>query len=555
MRMFSDNSDMAVAWKLLTETNKNVFLTGRAGTGKTTFLKYFRENYISQSGKNAVTVAPTGVAAINADGVTIHSFFQLPFSPYIPNDSELPSGASRMRYNKRELLRQLDLLIIDEVSMVRADLLDLIDAVLRYYRHSSEPFGGVQLLLIGDLHQLAPVVTSAEEEILSNYYSSFFFFESKALKRVGYTTIILNKVYRQTDQRFLNILEEVRTCSLTEENLKLLNQRFRANFNLYEENNSVRLMTHIKQVETINTQFLQNINAPESLFKCVVSGKFPESAYPNDEILHMKKGARVMFVKNDDSYDRLFYNGLLGVVEKINVKDNTIVVRADNNEQICVGYMSWEHITYTYDSINKEVKENVEGTFSQLPVRLAWAITIHKSQGLTFDNVIIDVSHSFTFGQTYVALSRCKTLEGITLLRPIGLSNIHKNKLIDDYDTFSNNNQPQNKDIQTWKISCIEKKYDQIFDYHALESCYYKITAKITPTLFDKKEKELKLWSRFYAVMFSRNEYSFRDIYEQYIQLKRKYLTYNVEELNDCLDNITSYLLPQFSITFENIGE
>lgn len=415
MKKYNDNPELQTVWRLINQTSTNVFLTGKAGTGKTTFLKELKEH----GRKKMIVVAPTGVAAINACGTTIHSMFQLPFAPYIPGKNDLPHGAFRMSSKKRKLLRNIELLVVDEISMVRADVLDLMDLILRFYRHSKLPFGGVQLLLIGDLHQLAPVVTAEEEEILSQHYPSFFFFESDALKRSVFTTVILNKVYRQTDQKFLDILDKIRQCNISSNELRLLNERYVPDFNLYENNNSVRLMTHVNQALEINLHFLSLLNGEIARFECKVTGNYPENSYPNEKVLELKVGARVMFVKNDESREKNYYNGMLGTLEKIETATDSLWVRNDENKLIEVRKTVWDYATYSVDSDTNEIIENKEGTFEQFPIRLAWAITIHKSQGLTFDNVIINASRSFTHGQTYVALSRCRNLGGITLTKPI----------------------------------------------------------------------------------------------------------------------------------------
>ncbi len=402
-------------------TGRSIFLTGKAGTGKTTFLKYITKNI----SKRFVILAPTGVAAINAGGSTIHSFFQLPLCPYLPDVKELvteyqmPERYRRLRKERLKIIKTLDLLVIDEISMVRADLLDAVDMSLRHYRRSSKPFGGVQLLMIGDAHQLSPVVKENERQYMAQVYPSPYFFHSKALQKLDYITIELQKVHRQKDADFLEILNAVREDRITHDILQKLNSRVNA---FDSESDVIRLTTHNSQADQVNSSKLAKLPGEPVMFEAEVEGEFPENSYPADSVLSLKKGAQVMFVRNDP--EGRFYNGKIGIVESITDK-GLITVTDQDGEAIAVEPVDWENIEYALDESSGEIMPEVIGKFRQLPLRIAWAVTIHKSQGLTFDNVIIDAGAAFAFGQVYVALSRCRTLEGISLETPIRPSAIY----------------------------------------------------------------------------------------------------------------------------------
>lgn len=415
-------------------TGRSVFLTGKAGTGKTTFLKYI----IQTTTKRYVVLAPTGVAAINAGGSTIHSFFQLPLCPYLPDVKELvteyqmPERYRSLRKERVKIIRTLDLLIIDEISMVRADLLDAVDMTLRRYRRNDRPFGGVQLLMIGDAQQLSPVVKDSEREHLSKVYPSPYFFHSKALQKLPYITIELQKVYRQKDRDFLEILNAVRENRVTQEILTKLNGRVRKASGPEDEGEeAIRLTTHNAQADSVNAGKLEELPGEGSTFAAEINGEFPENSYPADEILTLKKGAQVMFIRNDS--ENGFYNGKLGKVEYIG-SDGTVMVTDAEGQTINVVPAEWENIQYALDEESGEIRQEIVGTFRQLPLRIAWAITIHKSQGLTFDKVSIDAGAAFAFGQVYVALSRCRSLEGITLDSPIRMSGIYSDAHVSGFN-------------------------------------------------------------------------------------------------------------------------
>ncbi|MBQ0015465.1 MAG: HRDC domain-containing protein, partial [Bacteroidales bacterium] len=381
--------------------------------------------------KRCAVVAPTGVAAVNAGGVTIHSFFQLPFCPYLPDIPELiteyqmPDKMKQMRKQKANIIRTLELLIIDEISMVRADLLDAIDYSLRRYRRNHRPFGGVQLLMIGDIHQLPPVVTESEMPYMNQVYPSPFFFHSKALQQIPYITIELQTVYRQQDEHFVSLLNKIRDGIFDEETLKTLNQRVITDTQdktaSRQRNQTIRLTTHNHQADTINSQRLRNLKGKSVQFNAIIEGNFPISNAPTEQTLELKKGAQVMFVKNDSSGNHNYYNGKIGTVERFGHDDDgmSIVVRDEHDDLIFVKPEQWENIKYEIDPNDNQIKQITDGTFTQYPLRLAWAITIHKAQGLTFDHVIVDAASAFAYGQVYVALSRCRSLQGLELTSPI----------------------------------------------------------------------------------------------------------------------------------------
>jgi len=421
----STNTIFKLAADFVNNTSRHVFLTGKAGTGKTTFLKYIKEN----TRKHTAVIAPTGVAAINAGGVTMHSFFQLPFGPYIPghqqgfktyndNVSDRSSLFKNIRFNaeKRTLLQELELLIIDEVSMVRADMLDAMDAILRHFRKNLyQPFGGVQVLYIGDMYQLPPVVPDNEWDILSPYYESPFFFSAKAIAEAPPLYIELKKIYRQNEQVFIDVLNRIRNNRVSEEDLELLNNRFVPGFTAPKEEKYITLSTHNKKADAINWAELERLPGKVITFNGTISGDFSEKALPTEMSLQLKEGAQVMFIKNDSGTDRKFFNGKLATIKKISADE--IIVRAyDNDEELTVEKETWRNIRYYLSRESNRIEEEELGSFTQYPIRLAWAITIHKSQGLTFEKAVIDAGGSFAAGQVYVALSRCTSLNGVVLL-------------------------------------------------------------------------------------------------------------------------------------------
>ena len=406
-----------LAYEYVQHTNRCIFLTGKAGTGKTTFLRRLKQ----ECPKQMAVVAPTGVAAINAEGVTIHSLFQLPPQLFIPTPEARKQLFSemQMRAHKQRVLRNLEMLVIDEVSMVRADLLDAVDAVLRHFKHRPNlPFGGVQLLFIGDLFQLSPVAREEEWRLLREYYEGAYFFQAQVFRELQPVYIELDHVFRQTNIDFLEILNQVRNNALTPESRKILNSRYNPYFQADKNGEYyITLSTHNSKVDAINRRELDALKAESFTYQARVKDTFPESMYPIDETLTLKVGAKVMFVKNDSSQEKLYYNGKLATVTALS--KNEIHVICEDGKELDVHTETWENLRYISETGSNEVQVEVIGSFTHFPLRLAWAITIHKAQGLTFDHVVIDAEDAFAAGQVYVALSRCRSLEGIVLLTPI----------------------------------------------------------------------------------------------------------------------------------------
>ena len=477
------NKELDLAWNFVVNTNKNIFLTGKAGTGKTTFLHKLK----LQSTKRMVVVAPTGVAAINAKGVTIHSFFQLPFGPILPNANLNNTSGFVRKFNKTKIniIKSLDLLVIDEISMVRADLLDGIDKTLKRYKNKNLPFGGVQLLMIGDLQQLSPVVKDFEWQLLKPYYKNAFFFSSLAYQHSQAITIELKHIYRQDDPMFINILNEIRNNNLSEASAKQLNKRYKPNFVPNATDGYISLTTHNNKVTQSNIAELDKLTGKSKTYKAKIEGNFPEHTYPNKSELILKVGAQVMFIKNDSLPEKRYYNGKIGTVISLD-SDEVVVNCVGDNFNINAKAELWENITYKVDATTKAITENKIGSYTQIPLRLAWAITIHKSQGLTFKNAIIDAQGAFAHGQTYVALSRCKSLEGLVLR-----SKIEPNQIISDANVMAFNanaeaNPPNEtllrqakRDFQLDLIAELFDFYEFLYPINRILDVFYKNKERI----------------------------------------------------------------------------
>jgi len=467
--MFESNIAAQVLLDFVFNTRENIFLTGKAGTGKTTLLHYIHQN----CKKNLITLAPTGVAAINARGVTIHSFFQLPFIPFVPNKNFQYSDnannthqlLSKLRYNKNliQSIQKLDLIIIDEISMVRADVMDEIDVILKYYRNNDEPFGGVQMLCIGDVYQLPPVCKDAEWNVMSNYYSSIYFFDSEVLRINPLLLIELEHIYRQNDEEFLNILNSIRNAELEDYHSEILHQRFNPNYAPKDDESCITLTTHNVKANSINESKLNEINASVFSFRAEVKGDFPEHIFPCEHELKLKKGAQVMFLRND--VDKAYYNGKIGTIYSIN-NEEIIVQSTEDEHLITVKKEIWENIKYTNN--DNKIEQEIIGTFSQFPLRLAWAITIHKSQGLTFANAIIDAGAAFASGQTYVALSRCKSLEGLVLKSRITPNSLKIDERIIEFSRKTKSANALQHQLSFAKKMYIENLFLQIFSIEKL---------------------------------------------------------------------------------------
>ena len=458
------NPQLELANNLIKYTGTHLFLTGKAGTGKTTFLHHLREN----SPKRMIVVAPTGVAAINAKGVTIHSFFQLSFAPFIPG-TKPANEFFRFSKEKINIMRSFDLLVIDEISMVRADLLDAVDYVLRHFRRNEQPFGGVQLLMIGDLEQLAPVVKDDEWFLLRDHYDTQFFFSSQALKKTSYVCVELKTVYRQSNQDFINLLNRIRENRIDHAVLQELNKRYQPDFNPENEEGYITLTTHNYQAQRINSNKLAKINSKSYIYEARITGNFPEYSFPTDEKLELKKGAQVMFVKNDLSSEKRYFNGKIAVITRID--DNWIEAQSKDDEYpVVVEKAVWSNMKYTINPDTKELLEEEEGAFEQYPLKTAWAITVHKSQGLTFERAIIDANASFAHGQVYVALSRCRTLEGLVLSSLVGAGSIIRSGNIDAFARYAEENEPNEQQFQNMRKEYFVKMLFEQFSYNLMKS-------------------------------------------------------------------------------------
>ncbi len=475
------NEELRMAWDFVEKTGTNIFLTGKAGTGKTTFLRELRE----KSPKRMVVLAPTGIAAINAGGMTIHSFFQLPLSPYVPGASFAGKEQKRYQFSKvkRGIIKTLDLLVIDEISMVRADLLDAVDSVMRRYREHNKPFGGVQLLLIGDLQQLAPVVRDGEWDMLKQYYDTPYFFSSKALNMMPYQTIELKKVYRQQDDSFIALLNKIRDNKADDATFNALNNRYIAGFTPPKGSDYIRLTTHNYQADQINEEQLSRLGGREYHYRAKVDGVFPETSYPADEILTLKEGAQVMFIKNDT--DREYYNGMIGEVTYADEKTVKVTSR-DTGDEIELKPAEWANAKYTLNEQTKEIEETVEGVFSQYPLRLAWAITIHKSQGLTFEHAIIDASRSFAHGQTYVALSRCKSLEGLVLSAPLSRSALISDNTVDSFIEQTQQNKPTEGMLNAMQKMYVIQILNELFNFASMKQAAEMLLRTLSEHFYNK---------------------------------------------------------------------
>ncbi len=436
----TNNKEFQDALQLITHTRQSVFLTGKAGTGKSTFLKYI----CNHTKKKYVVLAPTGIAAINAGGVTLHSFFKLPFRPMLPDDPDLSLSHGRIfeffKYpkEKRKIIAEVDLIIIDEISMVRADIIDCVDRILRVYSGNMRlPFGGKQLLFVGDVFQLEPVVPSDQKEILSLFYASPFFFSARVFKDINLVPIELQKVYRQTDSVFINILDRIRNNAARKQELDTLNGRYFPSFELQNEDMYITLATRRDQVDFINEKKLAELPGEEYVSVGKIEGDFPESSLPTQLNLSIKEQAQVIFIDND--YERRWVNGTIGMVSGIDENGNVYVLLESGVEHL-VEPTSWRNYKYKYNEKEKRIEEEIVGTFEQLPIRLAWAITVHKSQGLTFSRVVVDLTGGvFAGGQTYVALSRCTSLEGLVLKSKISSRDIFIRKEIVEFSQIFNN--------------------------------------------------------------------------------------------------------------------
>jgi hypothetical protein len=498
-------SPAELAAKCINQTSKPVFLTGKAGTGKTTFLR----NIIEHTHKNAIIVAPTGIAAINAGGVTIHSQFGVPFGLFIPDSSyKIESTATKintpytmvkhlnMRDQKRKLLQELELLIIDEVSMLRADLLDTIDFVLKSVRRQQhKAFGGVQVLFIGDLMQLPPVVKEEEWNVLRNYYNSIYFFDAHVLKNEKPVYIELDKIYRQSDNTFIDLLNNLRNNKVTQANIDLLNSYYKPNFDVTSALNTITLTTHNNKADTLNRSALQELKGKSYFFSATIDGEFNEYAYPVESYLELKLGAQIMFIKNDVSGKQQYFNGKIGIVSSLNDKEIEIDFR-DGTKPFLLENYQWKNIKYELNSVTNEIEETEIGTFIQYPIKLAWAITVHKSQGLTFEKAILDINRAFAPGQVYVALSRLKSLDGLVLTSPIQFNSISQDKALVDYA----DNKPKAEEVKQLidkeTVLFLKGYLLKAYDFVWLYSCLKNHVASYTMAENKSNKQKHQIWAQ-----------------------------------------------------------
>lgn len=497
------NHYFKLAFEYVMNTACPIYLTGKAGTGKTTFLKYVKQHCT----KNMIVVAPTGVAAINAGGVTMHSFFQLPFGPYVADarrgfgmnesvvDKNALLGKLKLGTNKRTLIQELELLVIDEVSMLRSDMLDAMDMILRVIRKRNKPFGGVQMLFIGDLYQLPPVVKDTEADIFKTYYQSPFFFHAKVFEQTQPVFIELKKIYRQNEQKFIDILNNLRNNDLTENDFEVLNSRYNPSFKPHDHK-YITLTSHNHKADSINSQELEKLQVTQHEFRGEIKGEFNDKQLPTEILLKLKVGAQVMFIKNDSSGQGRYYNGKIAIIDQIE-KDQITVRFPDSNDVMIIEKETWENITYRHDDEKNSIEEKVLGTYTQFPLRLAWAITIHKSQGLTFTNAIIDAGSSFAPGQVYVALSRCTSLEGIVLHSRIQPHAIHSDFRIYDFNAIEQPLHQLEKQLEIEKLNFENEKIHSLFVWkNLLDQAYVLYEKTLNTKLIPEEFKALEFCNR-----------------------------------------------------------
>lgn len=541
-------------------TSRNVFLTGKAGTGKTTLLK----EIIETTHKNTVVVAPTGIAALNAGGVTIHSLFQLPFAGFLPTHSQPPQIGENIRFEnrntlrrhfkmsktKQEVIRNMELLIVDEVSMLRADVLDAMDFMLQSVRRNHEAFGGVQVLFIGDLLQLPPVVRQHDWNVLKNYYSGMFFFHSHVVQQNPLLYIELDEIYRQTDKDFISILNNLRNNRVSHEDVQLLNQYVQPDFDIKKNQGFIMLTTHNAKADSINNQALRELKGKSFKYYPEVVGDFPDKIYPIEEELELKVGAQIIFIKNDLNYEKRYFNGKMGTIHSLS-EDEIIVYFPEENKYIEVEKHEWENIRYSVDKNSKEIKEQILGTFTHYPIKLAWAITVHKSQGLTFDKAVIDVSQVFVPGQAYVALSRLRSLDGLVLLNSIQLNGITNDASVMDYSKNKAEKEVLQRELNIQTQKYIQHCITKAFSWRMMQSVWKNHLQSYAAELPKSKKNEFKKWAE---EQFAKIEELIALSEKFIVQLNRLFASepHNFGFIHERFNKAYDYFLPKLDdLTFE----